>query len=490
MGREIIDLAGLAGLELDPWQAWIMEQAHNVRADRPFFNPYTKRIEYKWCAKEVGVMVSRQNGKGSILEARELAGLFLFGERFIIHSAHLFDTSLEAFERIYTLIDQTPELKRQVKTVSRSHGKEGFVLHNGQRLHFRARTKGGGRGFTADTLVLDESMYLESQTVQALVPTLSARPNAQIWYTGSAGDKESEQFGRVRSRALGDEDDPELFYCEWSIDSCNDFCPQPMYDGQFVCEQHDDPKSHESWAMANPGLGIRISTDHIAMEMRSMSHEGFLQERLGVGNWPVDGNGWTIISKQSWNAREDEGSEITGRIAVSVDVSPDEISCISVAGYNDRGQIQVEVAQTDGEYHHRPGTGWVLPVLKRMWKQHKPYAVVIDKASQAGMFVTELEDAGIKVLSPNTRQFAQSCGEFKSAVAPKRGEKAYLVHLGQPPLDAAVAGASVRQLSDMWAWSKRDSTVDVSPLVSCTLAMWGFKEKAGKSSSVPMIVFA
>jgi hypothetical protein len=36
-----------------------------------------------WAAFTVGLMVSRQNGKGSILEARELAGLFLLGERFL-----------------------------------------------------------------------------------------------------------------------------------------------------------------------------------------------------------------------------------------------------------------------------------------------------------------------------------------------------------------------------------------------------------------------
>jgi hypothetical protein len=56
-----------------------------------------ERADGKWAAFEVGLNVARQNGKGSILEARELAGLFLLGERLIIHSAHEFATSLEAF---------------------------------------------------------------------------------------------------------------------------------------------------------------------------------------------------------------------------------------------------------------------------------------------------------------------------------------------------------------------------------------------------------
>jgi hypothetical protein len=44
--------------------AAVLERALGVREDG------------KWAAFEVGLDVSRQNGKGGILEARELAGLF------------------------------------------------------------------------------------------------------------------------------------------------------------------------------------------------------------------------------------------------------------------------------------------------------------------------------------------------------------------------------------------------------------------------------
>ena len=33
----------------------------------------------------MGLICSRQNGKGALLEARELAGLFLLGEELILH---------------------------------------------------------------------------------------------------------------------------------------------------------------------------------------------------------------------------------------------------------------------------------------------------------------------------------------------------------------------------------------------------------------------
>lgn len=427
----------------------------------------------------------------SIIEARELAGLFIFGERLIIHSAHQADTSFEAFERIVHLIEETPALNNEVLKVGRSHGAEGIELHNGQRLRFRTRTKGGGRGFTGDCLILDEAMYLGSQQISALMPTLSARPNPQIWVTGSAGDKESTHFGKLRQRAMSVEEDPLLFYAEWSIDGCNDFCSRPNPDGTFTCEQHDDPSTVDSFAKANPGLGIRISVEHVEMERRSMDTKSFLQERLGVGDWPTEGNAWRVIGQDSWMARVDETSDIQGRMAFAIDTTPDgETSCITAAGYNSGGDVHVEVTgDGDGLLYHKPGTTWVVPLAKEMWKRHKPYCFVIDKAGQAGMFVTELEDAGIKVVCPNSREFAQSCAEFKTAVVPKKGEEAYLAHIDQAPLNAAVAGSDIRELTDMWAWSKAASSVDISPLVSATLAMWGLKQESAKPRFIPMAFY-
>ena len=75
-GVEAAELAAAAGLFLDDWQRLALDVALGERADG------------RWAAFEVGLVVSRQNGKGSILEARELAGLFLFGGRLILHSAH------------------------------------------------------------------------------------------------------------------------------------------------------------------------------------------------------------------------------------------------------------------------------------------------------------------------------------------------------------------------------------------------------------------
>ena len=104
-GDEAIELAAMAGLHLLPWQQWVLR--HSLG----------ERDSGKWAAFEVGLVVGRQNGKNAILEARELAELFIVspGPRLIIHSAHQFKTALEHFRRMKRRILDTPELRRRVK---------------------------------------------------------------------------------------------------------------------------------------------------------------------------------------------------------------------------------------------------------------------------------------------------------------------------------------------------------------------------------------
>ena len=85
-GPEAVDLARSAGLLLDPWQA---DAVGDILAEGP---------DQRWAARRTYLIVARQNGKGAIIEAVELYGLFVLNET-ILHSAHLFDTAREAFMR-------------------------------------------------------------------------------------------------------------------------------------------------------------------------------------------------------------------------------------------------------------------------------------------------------------------------------------------------------------------------------------------------------
>ena len=193
-GREAVEIAKMGGLILDPWQEFVLTESLGENGTG---------LNRKWAARQVGLVVPRQNGKGSILEARELFGLFLEPrEKLILHSAHEFKTASEAFLRIKACIDHSDDLTRKVSRMRTSHGDEGIELLDGSRLRFVARSTGSGRGFTGDCIILDEAFNLSKAAVDALIPTLNARPNPQIWYTSSAGMLNSEELRRVR--ILGD----------------------------------------------------------------------------------------------------------------------------------------------------------------------------------------------------------------------------------------------------------------------------------------------
>lgn len=447
-------MARTAGLVLDPWQQLVLEHALAERADS------------KWSAFEVGVMVSRQNGKGALLEARALAGLFLLGERLVIHSAHQFDTSLEAFRRLLSLIQETPELDRRVKRVSRAHGEEGIELKSGQRIRFRTRTKGGGRGFTGDCLILDEAMILPETSIGALLPTLSARPNPQVWYMGSAVDKlvhtDGVVFARVRERGHRG-GDPSLAFFEWSV---------PLENPQDVAESVAcDPAS---WAVANPAMDIRISREHVERERLSMDPRTFAVERLGVGDWPAtDGAANTVIDLAKWRSLRDDLSVMVDPVCLAFDVMPDRsFGSIVAAGVREDGLLHVEVVD------RRPGTGWIAGRIAELRDAHKPRSIVCDGVSPCASLVEDLERAGVRVEVLVTRDFVRACGHLYDVVDQSR-----LRHLGTPELEVAVRGAATRPLVDSWAWSRKTSLVDISPLVAGTLALWSVA--AGKAAPVP-----
>lgn len=450
-GKEAVELAEMAGVELDPWQRRVLCGA---LAERP---------DGKWAAFEVGVVCPRQNGKNEILTARQLAGLFLLEEELQVHSAHQFDTSLEAFRRLLTLIEDTPDFDRRVKRVSRAHGEEGIELKGGRRIRFRTRTKGGGRGFSSDCLYLDEAMILPEPAHGALLPTLSARSNPQVFYTASAVDQWIHEHGvvlaRIRERALGGED-PGLAYFEWSAEGEN--------------PQDADCEEQEAWAIANPGLGIRISRQHVEHERRSMDRRTFAVERLGIGDWPrTDGHGPQVISEEAWSECVDARSRAQDPVCFAVDVAPDRSSAaIAVAGARTDGLSHIEVVE------HRRGTGWILERVCELVERHETAAVIGDSIGPAATLVETLEKqlSTIEVISVNAKEYGRACGTFFDAC-----DQRSLRHLDTPELSGAVRGAAQRSLGDAWAWSRKNSAVDITPLVAVTLALFGLRRGEKRS---------
>jgi phage terminase large subunit-like protein len=427
-GSEVVELAASAGLILDDWQCWVLEEA------------LAERNDGQWAAFEVAVIVARQNGKGSILEALELAALFIFGMRLIVHSAHEFKTAREHFFRMQALILGAPELAEQVDYIHTANGAESIKLRSGARLNFLARSGGSGRGFSGDLIVMDEAFKLPAEAIGAMLPALSAMPNPQVWYTSSAPHVDSHVLHGLINRARGGEAG-RLFLAGWLNDA------------------EVSPDDWEAIGRGNPAWPYRISTEHIEAEREAMRHLGdeFARERLGVPSAEDAGAG--VFGPGKWQACTDEKSEMHGPPVIALDVAEGmAFSSFGSAGLRADGLVHVEMIA------RAPGTGWVVERARELTSKWG-VSLLVDPRSATGGLLNDLREAGVPVDEISDGALAKACATVQEKV-----QNGTLRHLGQRPLDDAVAGAAIRPSGDAWRWSRASSAADISPLVAVTIA--------------------
>lgn len=431
-GEDVVDLAASAGLVLDDAQRLAVIDGLGHEPDG------------RWSAPEVAVIEPRQNGKGAILEARTLGSLFLFGEKLILWTSHEFKTSREGFLRIRALIDGADHLRRRVKAVRTGAGEEGIEMLSGARLRFIARSRGSGRGFSADLVLLDEAYALTDEHMAAILPTLSARPNAQTWYTSSAPLVDSVVLRRLMRRGrLGS---GGLAYLEWCAPD----------------DAADDDRA--AWYAANPALGHRLSESAVERELGSMATADFRRERLGIVDLD-DVRQWQVISQAAYMSRLLDRREFAlgEPLAIAADVTPDRSWSAVAAAAPLRSGAGRGVELVD----HRPGTGWLLPRLRQLKERHRPVVVVTSDRALADA----AEKGELPVIYAGSGNMASAAGMLFDAVA---GESPDVWMLrGQAEVEEAMAGATKRVLGDGWAWDRRSVSVDISPLVACSLALWG-----------------
>lgn len=436
--EEAAFLASQYGLTPDPWQEYVLACWLGYRADG------------KWSHSRCGLSVPRQNGKNALLEIRELFGMVGLGEK-ILHTAHEVKTARKAFLRLSSFFENPqkyPELAELVDWdnggIRKTNGQEAIYLKNGASIEFVARSKGSARGFTVDIVVMDEAQEMSDDSLEALGPTTSAAPlkNRQLIWTGTppAEGMNSEVFTRIRTQSLEGKG-KRLCWLEWSMDD----------DGDIY--------SIEQIAQSNPALNIRVGLEELLEDLDGYSEEGFARERGGV--WKFAGTE-AVIDPESWNAVGDGASLILDPVAFAVDIGPKrDTASIAVAGLRPDGRYHVEVID------NRKGTDWIIPRLTQLIAQWQPVAVVVD--GPASSVVPELESLKVPVYKTSPHELGIACGMFYDAVMSKN-----LRHPNQPLLAAAVDAGRQRPLGDMWAWGRKLSESDITPVVAVTLALWGF----------------
>ena len=427
-----------------PWQRQVVDTALEI-------DPQTGRLVYR----EVTLTVPRQSGKTTLILALAVHRALAMGSpQRIVYTAQ---TRLDARKKWED--DHLPILQGsmfgQFFHPRKSAGNEAFIWKNGSQHGIMSVTKKSGHGPTVDLAFIDEAFaQADARLEQATKPSMITRPQPQLWVVSTAGDVESlflrakVDAGRRRaevSRARN------VAYFEWSA------------------PEKADPADESVWWSCMPALGRTVPVEAIRADYDSMVSQGNLAEfrRAYLNQWldevPAE---WLVIPREAWEGLAAR-PVAHGEVALAADVTP------RLPGSQVWGTVAASWQRPDGctdveIIERRQGTAWMPERIAQIVRKHRPCATVIDAVGPAASLVDELEALGVEVVKPNMREVVQACGRFFDAVMDSRT----LRHGGDPALDAAVAGAIKRDLGDGWAWARKGASVDISPLVACTLASW------------------
>lgn len=410
-----------------------------------------ERADGSWAATRIADFGPRQGtGKNDKIAARELAGLILFGERLIIHTAHEFPTANESFLRLVSIFENYDDLRKRVARIRYANGEQGIELLTGQRLKYRARTGGSGRGFAkADLIVYDEAQHLGREHVAASGPAKLANPNSQTWYAGSGGLSSSAvAWGLRRDAILGT--GGRLAYTEMTAEEI------AVVDGEIVTTA-PDPADIGAWYRAMPGLGRWVTEEGMRAQYDELGPDLFARECLCIWDPEPSSESTDAIPTDQWEMCRDPNATRGPVATYAIEV--------------DAENTAATIAASDGHFgaviEWNKGSKWLPATLKQILDE-SPGEVWLDPNGPAGSLLTDLRDLGIGWHEITARQHAQACGELYAAVVEDQSFR----HLGQQVLDIARKQATRKPYGDAWAWERRKPNQSVSPIAAVTIARW------------------
>lgn len=407
-------------MPLDEWQEYALEAAMGERADG------------RWVSKFVGISAPRQNGKSQLIVARALAGVLLFGEKTIIISAHETDTAREVWRRLIDVVEANPTLEARVTGRMDAINREFLAFGQGmdkQTIKLKARRTSGARGFSSDCLLLDEAQILGKRAWGSIVPTMSARPNPQLWLFGTPPTPDDDAFAFARVRESAIKKKPRHTWLEWAAEPTDDF---------------DDPAT---WAKANPAFGVRISYEACADDRSAMDDEQFGMERLGM--WADGENSGPGLDFATWKTLADPSAERGAGQVFGIATAPDRSwAAVAVAWQRPDGDVQVMLAD------YAPTTAWVKARVAEL------------RAKWGGRVLTDTE-------SVDLIDDAEKVPEKRAEASLDDAITAGTVHHGnEGALNTAVKGARWKKSGDGRVLD-RHGLLEISPAVAAAVAVHG-----------------
>lgn len=453
-GYDCIDfLENVVGWKLLPWQRGLYVRALEKQRDGTGFR-----------FKILTILVARQSGKTAWLRGLGLWRLFMSpsGEatkecpaaKLVVIAAQNLSYAEGTLKEVVDDIRDHPLLKRELVNHRVVNGAHKAILTSNRVWRAVTATRKGGRSLSVDLAILDELRELTSwEGWNGITHATTARPYSQIVCASNAGDSRSEVLRSLRDAAIrkimaGETEETSVGFFEWSV------------------PPEADPRDPTYWHMANPSIGLlntfTIETLKGFLEAEEKTNmAGFRTESLC--QW-VDSLEAGIIPAESWSETTDAESRRDPKSPV--------FAAIDVNYERSRAYVAVASRRSDGALHTEvvaaaPGTDWVIPWLKERKDKFQGVAVQ-EIGAPASAMIVEMEEAGIPVVRWGpAREVQAGCAVLYDGVV-----EGTIFHRPSPLLDKAATSGSARHSGDAWIFDRRNSPVDVAPLIAVTGAVW------------------
>jgi phage terminase large subunit-like protein len=397
--------------------------------------------------RDVVVTVPRQSGKTTLIlgwEIQRANGWLHLGPQRIVYSAQ---TGTDARKKL--IEDQVPILnprktKLGIRRILKGMGNEAVEFLSGSRLVLMASGEEAGHGKTVDLGVKDEFFAdVDDRRDQALGPAMITRAAAQKLTASTMGTDASVPLNQLVDRgrrAVRTGERTGIAYFEWSADP------------------EEDPDDPEVWWRCMPALGITMTEDAVRHE-RDVTFAGkpgeFRRAYLNIATRSDE----RLIPATTWDLVNSPDAKPSDDMTFGIDMNPERsAAAIVVVG---GGVLEV--------IDHRPGVGWLSARARELddrWGE--PFWAVDGRASAPiASVIPELKREGLTVVEIDGPDLTAACGAFYDRVIDRT-----ITVRRHPSLDAAVEGADRRFVGDAWTWDRRNSSVDISPLVAATVAAW------------------
>lgn len=470
-GFEAIAFAAVLGVELIPWERWLLIHMLELNADG------TLRF------RKALVIVARQNGK--TLVAAILAAFFLYIDSVrwplqvnprdfvIVGAAQKLDIAMKPWSqvrqwggpddpKIGIAYDRVPLLQSATRMPRMVNGETELVTHEG--AVYRPRTFDGARGYSSARLILDElRQQYDYEGWSAIEKSATAMFDSLLLAFSNAGTYRSVVLKDVRQIAHESVEKPgaQWFVAEWSAK------PDASLDDR------------EAFAQANPSAGYLPGMTLDGLMQTAAEAKNKSVERIEVLCQWVTQNVEPYIEPTDWKARQVSPADLRipkgARTVWSVDTSADRSTTwVAAAVKTEDGRSFVTVRTK------RAGIVWAVEYLRELAEESGQREVAVQAQGCPSVELIPLLEAltgddGKPLLTVHQMDrptCAIATGQMHDHVVRDKT----LVLTEQPDVDLAIEGGLATKYAENRLWSREASKpVDVAGVCAMTWALYALE---------------